>query len=162
MGSEHSRASLKSKLGSEAGGEREGNFDEGRIIEHYRRLKERQHHTLSTLNLSEELKRSLFGFSEGYYLTNEVDPASCVILNHPMQGRILMSRHRYNHQQFVEHRKREVNRHEDPDHSVSRLFSGEAGLSSDLEREFAMGMGREEDDNQGSQSGLVTGGVEAI
>jgi hypothetical protein len=63
VGSEHSRISLKSKLGSELTGERNGNFDEGRIIEHYRRLKESQHHTLSTLNLSEELKRRLFGFS---------------------------------------------------------------------------------------------------
>lgn len=42
--------------------------------------------------MSEDLKKKLFGFSEGYYVTNEVDPKNLVVENHPLKGRIIMSK----------------------------------------------------------------------
>lgn len=72
-------------------------FDEYKIVEHYVRLREWQQERLATCNLSEELKRKLFGFSEGYYFTNAHDPYRLLLENHPLKGRTLMTeeRHRY-------------------------------------------------------------------
>jgi len=72
-------------------------------------MKETQYHHLATLNMSEELKKKLFGFSDGYYVTNEVDPANLIVLNHPMQGRLIMTKQKYRHGELCEHRKREIN-----------------------------------------------------
>jgi hypothetical protein len=37
------------------------------------------------------MKRKLFGFSEGYYLTNRTDPHNLVIEDHPLKGKIIQS-----------------------------------------------------------------------
>jgi hypothetical protein len=66
-------------------------FDEYKIVEHYVRLREAQQEKLANINLSEELKRKLFGFSDGYYLTNLHDPYRLVMLNHPLKGRAIMT-----------------------------------------------------------------------
>ena len=43
-------------------------FDAGRIIERYHSLRDEQHGVLAKSNLSEDLKRLLFGFSETHYI----------------------------------------------------------------------------------------------
>lgn len=42
--------------------------------------------------MSEDLKRKLFGFSAGYYLTNKKNNKDLVIENHPIKGRIIKSK----------------------------------------------------------------------
>jgi hypothetical protein len=54
-------------------------------------LREWQHEQLADCNLSEELKRKLFGFSAEYYLTNPHDPYKLVIENHPLKGKTIMT-----------------------------------------------------------------------
>jgi len=45
--------------------------------------------------MSDDLKRKLFGFSSGYYLTNKRDNKDLIIENHPMKGRIVMTKEKY-------------------------------------------------------------------
>jgi len=45
--------------------------------------------------MSEILKKKLFGFSDGYYVTNTVDPADIVVVNHPIKGRVIMKKKIY-------------------------------------------------------------------
>jgi hypothetical protein len=57
-------------------------------------------------------------------VTNDADPANLIVFNHPMQGRIIMTKQKYRHEELSEHRKREINWKEDPNNSVSQVFSG--------------------------------------
>ena len=69
-------------------------FDTGRIIDHYHTLKEQQHQQLARINLSEELKRELFGFSNSAYIP-PINHDQLVIENHPIKGRTIMSTEKY-------------------------------------------------------------------
>lgn len=95
MASSREHASLHSHLRPHLHVESVSKFDQYRIVEHYVRLRESQQEKLANINLSEELKRKLFGFSEGFYLTNHHDPYKLVIENHPLKGRTIMTEDRY-------------------------------------------------------------------
>jgi hypothetical protein len=43
-------------------------FEKNKLIDYYRKMRESQHAALGTINMSEDLKKKLFGFSEGYYV----------------------------------------------------------------------------------------------
>jgi hypothetical protein len=45
--------------------------------------------------MNEELKKKLFGFSQEHYVTNNCDPRKLIIENHPMKGRIIMTKDKY-------------------------------------------------------------------
>jgi hypothetical protein len=70
-------------------------FDAGRIIDHYREFRDTQHQQLASTNISDDFKRLLFGFSESHYLPRNEESHELIIQNHPLKGRILMSKLKY-------------------------------------------------------------------
>jgi len=50
---------------------------------------------LADLNLSDELKKLLFGVEENHYLSQRVNASDLIIENHPMKGRFIMTKAKY-------------------------------------------------------------------
>jgi hypothetical protein len=67
-------------------------FDAAKIIHRFREFKEVQHEQLAGINLPEELKVHLFGFSPSHYLLNRTNLSDLIIENHPLDGRIIMAK----------------------------------------------------------------------
>ncbi len=67
-------------------------FDAAKIMQRFKEFKEAQHEQLAAINLPEELKVHLFGFSPNHYLINRVNLADLIIENHPLDGRIIMAK----------------------------------------------------------------------
>lgn len=59
---------------------------------------------LAKINMSEALKKELFGFDEEYYCTNSNDGISLIIENHPLKGKSIMTRERYEANQKMQRR----------------------------------------------------------
>lgn len=78
------------------------------------------------------MKRKLFGFSEVNYLTNEVKAADLFIENHPLRGRILQTREKY--EQYLIQKKKEKDIRSDRSlNSISKIYTeNKADFSSDL------------------------------
>jgi hypothetical protein len=109
------------------------NFDQTKIIEHYRTLRELQHERLAALNMGEEMKRKLFGFSEGYYLTNDLAPRSLVVEDHPLRGKIVQTAEKYEQCLARKKKEEEIRSERLPAHSLSNIHSGKrADFDSDL------------------------------
>ena len=62
---------------------------------------------LATANLSEDLKRLLFGFSESHYIPELAEDADdLVIENHPLRGKIIMTKEKYEQYRVQKQRER--------------------------------------------------------
>lgn len=109
------------------------NFDHAKIIEHYRRMRECQHERLAAINMGEDMKRKLFGFSEGYYLTNEHAGRKLVIEDHPLRGKVVQTAEKYEQRLIIKQKEKEIRSARFPEHSVSNVHSeNRADFDSDL------------------------------
>ena len=83
------------------------NFDAGRIIERYHSVRDEQHSILAQANLSEDLKRLLFGFSESHYLPDLVDNTNDLVIEyHPLKGKTIMTKEKYEQNKIQKERER--------------------------------------------------------
>lgn len=109
-------------------------FDQAKIVEHYRRLRDYQHEKLASINMSEDMKRKLFGFSEGYYLTNEVDPQNLIVEDHPLKGKIIQTREKYEQYALQKQKEKDIRANTISLNTVSKVHTERrANFSSDLD-----------------------------
>lgn len=79
--------------------------------------------------MNEEMKRKLFGFSEGYYLVNRADPNNLVIEDHPLKGKIIQSSEKY--EQYLIQKTKE--KHIRSNHNNSSVNSSSSAFSLNRE-----------------------------
>lgn len=75
-------------------------LEEASILARYHRLQKQHYDQLAEANMSDELKRKLFGFSSVSFLINERNPKDLVLENHPLKGRIIMTKTKFEEQQI--------------------------------------------------------------
>lgn len=102
-----SHMSGESKLQAELRMENIAGMEQARIIERYRK-RENQQELLAALNMKEDMKRKLFGFSEGYYLTNDLSASDLIVEDHPLKGKVIFTRKKYEHYLSEKEKEEEI------------------------------------------------------
>lgn len=84
--------------------------------------------------MSEDMKRKLFGFSEGYYLTNEADPHNLIVEDHPLRGKLIQTREKYEQQRQQKQKEKDIRAKTVSLNTLSKVHTErQADFSSDLD-----------------------------
>lgn len=80
------------------------------------------------------MKRKLFGFSEGYYLTNEVDARNLIVEDHPLKGKIIQTKEKYELYAQRKQKEKDIKANTLSVNTLSKVHTEQrANFSSDLD-----------------------------
>jgi hypothetical protein len=71
--------------------------------------------------MKEDMKRKLFGFSEGYYLINEINPQNLIVEDHPIKGKIIQTQEKYSQYKLQKEKEKDLKLNGLSNNTVSKI-----------------------------------------